>query len=100
MSYNVVIRERFKGGPAARTVQENFSKSISCNTLREVIDEIEFSTREVRSKYKVLQEWCEMDQCKVTKKILFEREGRHGRLLRTITTSRGLRKQVHDDSLI
>lgn len=100
MSYRVVVRENFRGGPTARTIQENFSQSINCETLEDVVREIEFSTREVRSKYKVLREWMEKDNAKVTKKILFERNGRHGRLLRSITATKRLRKQVYEDSLI
>jgi len=99
MGYEIVVRENFRGGPTART-QENFSQSINCETLEDVVREMEFSTREVRSKYKVLREWVENDNAKVTKKILFERNGRHGRLLRTITATKRLRKQVYEDSLI
>ena len=100
MSYQVVVRETFRGGPTARTVQENFSQSIDCKTLEDVVREMEFSTREVRSKYNVLREWVEKTDGRLTKKILFERKGRHGRLLRMITASKSLRKQTYEDSLI
>lgn len=100
MSFDIVVRETFKGGPVAR-VRENYSTSVTCNSLEDVVEFMESSMEDIRRRYEVIREWKEVTGNKVIRKVLFQRPAKHGRLLRTYAVSKVVdHKPVYDDSLI
>lgn len=83
MAYEVIIMERYKGSPIARTTQINFTTSMSCNSIEETGRILYNSLKSVREKYEVLREWSEQHDEKLSYKILFTRNGKNGRLIRS-----------------
>ena len=96
MSYVVSIRETFRGGPDARTEQTNMCGIMTFTRMDQLIEYVENDISEIYSKYYVLRKTVITEQTRLACKILFERPGKHGRLLRRYEITKD-RKQYFDD---
>lgn len=96
MSFVVSIRETFRGAPDAKTEQVNMSGTFLFNSIGDVIEYIENDMKSIYSTRHVLKKtWIVRDDS-LTCKLLFERRGKHGRLLRRYDISKP-RRQCFDD---
>ena len=85
MSFVVSITEKFRGGPNARTEQTNMSGSFTFYDKNELLDYIEKDISQIyRTKNVIRKTWL-MERDQLVCILLFERPGKHGRLLRIYT---------------
>lgn len=96
MSFAVSIRETFRGAPDAKTEQVNMSGTFLFNSIEDVVEYIKNDMKSIYSKRRVLKKtWIVRDDS-LTCKLLFERYGKHGRLLRRYDITKS-RRQCFDD---
>lgn len=97
MSFEVSIRETFRGAPDARTEQINMSGTFLFNNIDDVVEYIKNDMNSIYSTRHVLKKTVIVRDDRLTYKLLFERRGgKHGRLLRRYDISKH-RKQCFDD---
>lgn len=97
MSFEVSIRETFRGAPDARTEQINISGTVIFNSIEDVIEYIRNDMKSIYSTRRVLKKtWIVRDDS-LTCKLLFERRGKHGRLLRRYDISKHRRQKRFDE---
>ena len=94
--YNVVVEETFKGGPIAKTVQLNYCGCMMFTSKDSIVEYIDAEVEKIYAKYTVLGRAIDVNENSLVYKILFERKGRHGRLLRRYIIS-PYRKQNFDE---
>ena len=99
MSYNLIIKEGYKGGPCSRE-EINFSTSRTFDTLDQVEQSILDSLEEIQNKYYIIRRWSESSDMSVSYKILFKSGNGHGRLVRTHLIRRNMKHRNIDDDLV
>ncbi len=82
MSYQIIVKEAFKGAPRAR-ITTNFVVSTICDTLDEVASWILNDRRSFKQDRNFIGERNIIDDNKVSIKVLCGRGLRNGRILRT-----------------
>lgn len=100
--YSVSVIERFRGSPDAKTENVNLSISMSFDSLEDVCAFIDNDMRTIYEVRNVLKETTILEKGKLVKQLLFERVGKHGRLIRTYTVmpNRHQHHSRYDNSLI
>lgn len=95
--YELTTIETFKQGPGAREYN-NFRLIKEFDTYDEMIDFISRSLNELKSHRRVLRIWTDVES---DIKVLYERPGRVGRLIRKFKVRKiGAIPRPYDDSLI
>ena len=100
MSYNLIIKEGYKGGPCSRE-EINFSSSRTFDTLDQVEQSILDSLEEIQKKYYIIRRWSESNEMSVSYKILFKSGNGHGRLVRSHVIRQNIKHQnIEENDLV